>query len=460
MHTHGNAARRRRGVRGSLALLAGLGVLGACGSDLNVPEYNNPSLEDLENNPTPAGVKAAATGLLIGARADLTGRTGYIPMLGIVGREAYILDASDPRYINELLVGPLTNTGAFGAGIWTSRYANIRGANILLTATGKVAGFTDAQKEAIRGFAKTIQALDFLLVVNSRDVNGAPIDVNRPIDDLAPLESKAEVLARVAQLLDEGRAHLAAAGATAFPFNLSTGFAGFGTPATFIQLNRALRARVDVYRADYASAITSLGASFVSTGSPLTTGAYHTYGTGSDASNELATNLIYAHPSIVTDAELKPDLTVDNRVTAKVGPHPQPRTAFGVSSDKAFLLYPQPASRVPIIRNEELILLRSEARWFTGDKPGAMADLNFIRTTSGGLAAIAQPATDADYVTELLKQRRYSLLFEGHRWIDVRRFGRLASLPLDQPTHTRVAAFQIPASECQARNLTSPCTGS
>ncbi|HEU0054418.1 MAG TPA: hypothetical protein VFQ39_14620, partial [Longimicrobium sp.] len=257
-----------------LALLVALA--GACGSDLTVPEYNNPSLEDLENNPTPAGVKAAATGLLIGVRADMTGRTSYIALLGIVGREAYILDASDPRYINELLVGPLTNTGAFGAGVWTARYANIRGANILLSATDKVTGFSDAEKEAIRGFAKTIQALDFLLVINTRDVNGAPIDVNRPLSELAPLESKAEVLARVAQLLDEGRTHLAAAGALpAFPFALSTGFAGFNTPATFIRFNRALRARVDVYRGDYPSAVTSLSQSFVSTADALTTGVYN-----------------------------------------------------------------------------------------------------------------------------------------------------------------------------------------
>jgi hypothetical protein len=167
--------------------------------------------------------------------------------------------------------------------------------------------------------------------------------------------------------------------------------------------------------------------------------------------------VIYAHPSIVADAEHKPDATLDNRVLAKIQ-DVDPRSLSGVSSDKGFTLYPSNTSPVPIIRNEELILLRAEARWFTGDKPGAMADLNFIRTTSGGLAPIAQPATDAAFVTELLKQRRYSLLFEGgHRWIDARRFGRLGDLPLDAPNHIRIAAFQVPLSECQARNAPSPC---
>ena len=62
------------------------------------------------------------------------------------------------------------------------------------------------------------------------------------------------------------------------------------------------------------------------------------------------------------------------------------------------------------------------------------------------------------FITELLKQRRYSLMFEGgHRWIDARRFNRLGDLPLDQPTHIRIPAFQIPLSECQARDMASPC---
>ena len=214
---------------------------------------------------------------------------------------------------------------------------------------------------------------------------------------------------------------------------------------------------MDAYTQQYAAAITDLNASFVSTSAPLTLGVYNTYGSGSDAPNELASPVIYAHPSIVTDAEHKPDATLDNRVLTKIT-DVDPRSLSGVSSDKGFTLYPSNTSPVPIIRNEELILLRAEARWFTGDKPGAMADINFIRTTSGGLAPIAQPATDAAFVTELLKQRRYSLLFEGgHRWIDARRFGRLTDLPLDQPTHIRIAAFQVPLSECDARSLPSPC---
>jgi starch-binding outer membrane protein, SusD/RagB family len=274
---------------------------------------------------------------------------------------------------------------------------------------------------------------------------------------VGPFVDKATVFAHIIQLLDEGQAHLQAGGST-FPFSLSSGFAGFNTPASFLQFNRALRARVAAYSGNYTAALAALGASFVNPAGSLDLGTYHEYSPSSGLSNELNSNLIYARPALVTEAQLKGDATLDDRVLTKIGPHPSPRTTQGLSSDRAFLLYPTTSTPVPIIRNEELLLLRAEARWFTGDKPGAMADLNNVRTRSGGLDPIAQPATDADFVTALLYERRYSLLFEGgHAWIDARRFGRLNQLTRDVGTHVIVDAWSIPEAECLARNLTSPC---
>jgi hypothetical protein len=445
-----------RGMRRPVALLAFLAAAGACG-DLTVPDYNNPAVDEFINNPTPGAVRAAATGLQIGARVGLTERTGYVAMLGVVGREAYILDSSDPRYVSELLQGPLTNSGAFGAGMWTARYANIRNANLLLAALENVQGFSAAEAEAIRGWAKTWQALDFLLVINTRDINGAPIEVAGAFDETAPFATRAAVFQRIIQLLDEGRTHLQAGGG-AFPFSVGGGLAAFNTPTTFLQFNRALRARVAVYLGDYAGAITLFPQTFLSTSADLDRGAYHTYATSEGTGNDLSNVNNYARPALIADAETQSgSSTVDQRVLDKVGVHPSPRSQQGVSSDRQFLLYPDASSDLAIIRNEELILLRAEARWFTGDKPGAMADLNFIRTQSGGLAGIAQPATDAEFVTALLKERKYSLMFEGHRWIDARRFGRLESLGRDVASHIIVPRWSIPEAECLARELPSPC---
>jgi hypothetical protein len=237
---------------------------------------------------------------------------------------------------------------------------------------------------------------------------------------------------------------------------LSPGFADFATPTAFTRFNRALKARVEAYRTNYAAVLTALNGSFISTTAPLTLGAYHSYSTGSgDTQNFLfdpAGRAILAHPSIVTDAENQPGGSPDARLQAKVAQLPEVHTVQGISTDRVFTIYTSPNAPLPIIRNEELILLRAEARYFTGDQAGALTDINFIRTNSGGLAPRGPFTSNADFIAELLKQRRYSLLFEGgHRWIDTRRFGLLNTLPKALPTHNIFSRFPFPEAECLAR---------
>src|SRR5687768_5176287 len=97
-----------RGIKLSITLGAALIAVAIAGCDLDVPDLNNPGIDDLTDNPTPAGVTNAATGLLIGNRAGTAAANGYVAQLGILGREAYQLDPSDPRYVAELLGGSLS----------------------------------------------------------------------------------------------------------------------------------------------------------------------------------------------------------------------------------------------------------------------------------------------------------------------------------------------------------------
>jgi len=431
-------------------------LISAC-KDLVVPDYNDSSIDDLINNPTPTKVAQAAQGLLVGTRVGIAEQNGYVSLLGILGRESYNFDPADPRFITEMLIGPLDGgSPAFGGNLFADPYRDIRNANNLLAAVGKVAELTDVQKSAVRGFAETIQALDYLNVINTRDDLGAPLDVNiEPTAAPAPILSKAEIFAAISTLLDQGLTDLTAGG-TAFPFTLSPGFADFNTPTTFSRFNRALKARVEAYRTNYAAALTALTGSFLSTTAPLTLGAYHSYSTGSgDSPNALydpAGRAILAHPSIETDAERQPSGALDARVLAKVAHLPDVHTVQGISSDLVFTIYNSPSASLPIIRNEELILLRAEARYFTGDQAGALTDINFIRTNSGGLAPRGPFTSNADFIAELVKQRRYSLLFEGgHRWIDARRFNMLSTLPKALPTHNIFSRFPFPEAECLAR---------
>jgi starch-binding outer membrane protein, SusD/RagB family len=442
-----------------LALCA-MAVLGGCG-EMDVPDLNSPGLDSLQKNPTPSLIKSASTGLLIGHRAGMATQNGYVSMLGILGRESYVMDPADPRYVGEMLAGEGLDPGspAFGGNFWVNPYANIRNAHNVLDALEKVAGMTEAEKEATRGFAKTIQALDFLVIVNTRDTNPVPIDVNRPLtSELAPLENKGTVLAHIATLLDDGRAHLEAGGA-AFPFPLSRGFIGFDKPESFLRFNRAVKARVEVYRGRHDEALIALSQSFLDPAGPLDLGVFHAFGTGSgDTVNGLNSVNIYAHPSLRTDAETQADSDeLDARYVAKVRVLANPGTWQGLTSNLGFSMYIATNTiPVPIIRNEELLLLRAEAHIGRGNIPAAADDLNTIRTRSGGLAPRSDLTAD-NIVDELLHQRRYSLLLEGgHRWIDMRRHGRLNRLPLDVAGHRVHEHFPLPVAETDARE---PGTG-
>ncbi|MCI0435851.1 MAG: carboxypeptidase regulatory-like domain-containing protein [Gemmatimonadetes bacterium] len=109
----------------------------------------------------------------------------------------------------------------------------------------------------------------------------------------------------------------------------------------------------------------------------------------------------------------------------------------------------------------KLLLLRSEIRWNTGNRQGAVDDLNLVRVHAGGLensTLTASSSTDA-FVTELLYNRLYSLLWsQGTRWLDARRYGRLQQLPVDRPGDSRFENMIVPAAECDARMLPAPCT--
>jgi hypothetical protein len=163
--------------------------------------------------------------------------------------------------------------------------------------------------------------------------------------------------------------------------------------------------------------------------------------------------------SFDTDAPLKADGSKDNRFAAKIGVRPTRNapSGLGVSSSLGFNLYPAITTSLPIIRNEELMLLRAEALVATGNKAGALVLINSIRVNAGGLApsTLTAASADAAFVTEILLQKRYSLMLEGHRWIDMRRYGRLSELPRDLTSGVN-AHFVAKVQRCRRP---SACSG-
>ena len=437
----------------ALTLMSALAV-GACNFDLTNPNSPPP----IGPNATPDQVKSAAVGLLVALRVDVT---RWVLNNGILGREGYRLDTADPRFTTELLAGPLDpSNDAFGGGQWAAEFRAIQSGYAILNVIGS-AQIPTGQQEAARGFVHTMQAVAFLMVLNSHTQDSIPVDVNRSVSQpLAPFVSNDSAYKYVLSLLDSAKTELQAA--TAFSFDPGPGFVGFNTPATFLKVNRALAARVQAYRASpsapgvgctvcWDSVLTNLAASFIDPAAPLDIGAYHAYSTGNqDVTNGLsqdpASAIQLAHPMVKDSAEVQNLSTLpDRRFLAKVTDRksatatvPDTFSLACLKSALAWIRYPTPNSAIPLIRNEELFLLRAEANWFgaTGSKAQAVSDLNFIRQTSGNLAptTVTIASTDAAFVNALLHERLYSLLYEGHRWVDMRRYGRLNQVIIDRPT--------------------------
>lgn len=443
-------------MRTTLSAIVLLGTIAVAGcTDATIPDLNNPSIEGMTNNPTRAQVQALATGVVMGNRTSLGPQ---IRDLEIIGRDAYNLDAADPRWVSELLIQ--LDPGGFGAAHWTQRYRTIKGANVMIASVATASALSAAEKAAATGFAQTIKAYDLLSVVETRDVAGMAEDAGASTDELAPLLCRAPALARVSTLLDEAQTNLAAGGSS-FPFVLPSGFDGFNTPSSFIRFNRALKARAEIYRgpsdnAAYTRALTALGQSFVDTTASLDLGVYHVYSLAAgDVANPLyqdpATTNFRAHPSVRSQAEAG-DLRVARKTAIGTT-----KTYQGVGSDIIFTVYSGPTSPIPIIRNEELILLRAQANLGLNNLAAASRDINTIRVKSGGLAPRVH-ATVGDALNDLLQQKRYSLLFEsGSRWIDARLYGRLNQLPIDISGHRVHPNYDIPQDEVLARGGAATC---
>src|SRR6266581_6874629 len=130
-----------------IGAIATLLFVSAC-KDLVVPDYNNTSIEDLTASPTPIKIAQASQGLLVGTRVGIGEQNGYVSLLGILGRESYNFDPADPRFITEMLIGPLDGgSPAFGGNLFAAPYRNIRNGNLELAALTKVPLVADAEKE-------------------------------------------------------------------------------------------------------------------------------------------------------------------------------------------------------------------------------------------------------------------------------------------------------------------------
>lgn len=417
------------------------------------PDPNNTELNSVIQNPTPSDINTLVSGTLNGLRTDIN---LYFIDVSMVGREMYRFLSAEPRFTGDLLgkENAELDAGSFySTRPWAAYYTNIRMTNILIEAMGSnESTLTDAQKQGVLGFAKTIQAYQYLLALNLTNENGIRVQNQSDPNVVGELLTKSASLDLIATMLDDAVTNLNSAGGS-FLFGLPSGFDGFDTPAAFTEFNQALQARVAAYQEDWPGTLAALNNSFIDETASLELGVYHDFTTNpNDATNPLfadpqsgAGDSWVAHPSWRADAE-----GGDQRVTDKIADRTTTASLDGLTSDDGLSVYKSQTASIPIIRNAELLLLRAEAlaqRDGAGDLDAAESDLNVIRNAAGLTDYSRGAGGQADVIDEMLNQRRYELFFEGHRWIDMRRYDRLSQLPIDRTGDNVWVNFPIPENE-------------
>lgn len=432
-----------------VSLLAGGFV--AC-NPLKTEEVIDPNFSSVgavTNNASKAQLDALAIGQISAAR---NGISQYLQVVGTLGKEVFNFNTTESRWMTELNgLRPIDNS-AFYNQATTEFGLPVRQANITLAALDNTSSVTDVQKNGYRGLANTFKALSYLYMLNVQGSNGIRLSVEDPFNPSKAV-GYAESLAGIAKILDDGAAQLDQAGA-AFPFAMPASYAGFNTPATFKQFNRAIALRVAIYQNDFAKAATLLPQTFYSATGDLNAGPRHSFNaTSPDRPNPLLNTSTVRIVGVkeLLDAAEPGDRRIANKVTKQAAP-----LAFtsGVTYSTPYLtnLYTDVNGTVPIIRNEELVLIAAEIAAQQGNAAEATRNINIVRTAAG-LPAYTGATTKDALINAILKERSYSLFYEGHRWVDMRRYNKLNEIVLPVAGMKVLERLERPVAEVNWDNF-------
>ena len=431
-------------VKNIIWLAALLVVIPSCEVE-EIVDPNGPSAESFADGATSADLQLLVSGMQAVQRLDLE---FYFESVSLVGREYWDLNNIDPRYTAEILGKngvSLDNNGFLTTRAFAAKHRAMRNAHILIEAANN--GQIDAQaRNGYTGFAKTMLAYEKLLELNRQYENGIRVDTSDPENLGSYSSGYQDGLTGILGILDGGHDDLLAAGSD-FDFNLSSGFAGFDNPLQMAEANRALAARIQIYRGNMQGALNALNESFFDLAGDLSTGIYHSF---SPAANDALNPLFYVsgpeqdryaiHPTFLSDAEAG-----DQRVVNKTEDWGEEVTADELTGTHGFVPFDANTDMFPMIRNEELILIYAEAN-MTANPNLAVTAINMIRT-GAGLGNYTGNTDPTSLENEILHQRRYSLVGEGHRWVDMRRFDRLDELPIDRSGDIVHVQFPRPIAE-------------
>lgn len=419
--------------------------LASCTIDDQV-DPNAPSINSVAENATVQQLNLLVNGIESSMRGGLE---TYVAASGSIAREMYKFDA-DPRNTSDLLGRDgtqLDNNTFYLTAVYNTRYSAIKTANTLLDALDNTSIISETEKNGYRGFAQTVQALMYSMVLDYLGSNGIRFDVADP-ENLGPFLSESEARSAIMNLLDDALSNL---NSGSFVFNLTSGFSGFDTPSSFATFNRAVAARVASRGADYSTAMSMLQQSFYDPAGDFTVGPKHVYSLSSgDVQNSIFKPAGQSGDQLIVHNRFIENATNGDARLSKFRQRVTETSQDGLTGSHETAVYESNTSPIDMIRNEELIFIMAEARMQTGNMDGAVDLINVIRNNHG-LVNYDGGTSLQELSDEWLYQKSYSFWGEGQHMFDLRRYNRLndANLPIDRPGDLVHTQFPIPLTENQ-----------
>jgi hypothetical protein len=400
------------------------------------------------------GLQQAVTGLFGAMRYD---QFLYMIYTAGYGRDAMIFISFDAGFVTEIGGAQAPpNSDYYTTGVWNHEFTMAKQANEIVAALPKVPGYSPAQVAAVTGIMQTMKALNFMYTAETRDTLGVPIFTI--VDGIkSPPYCNKDVWQYIITLLDSGNANLNIAGATPLPVVLPDGFISVGTTAgpstvqgSFAAFNRALAGKANLelayaiarsspgtaptptsagapdkatlQRADsalLASALYNPAAIAPPVAGPFALdpfGVYHTYSAQSgDITNGVNQFVNQLAPmwDLVADVDTVNDLRWKHKFTpSPTNKQLAPYNAAAVPF--SFVPYATVAAPEPIVRAEELALVRAEIQLGLGNFPAAITLINTVHKQAGGFATDLSIAPTYTAVRDtLMKEIRISTVLEG-----------------------------------------------
>jgi starch-binding outer membrane protein, SusD/RagB family len=492
-------------------LTAGLAVVGLMGlaacKDTAVPNFRSPQI----NPESPSGIQFLVTGVVANTRADI-GQD--ILALSGMGREIGVFTPTDSRFITEWLGDGniIPNSDFYGGGGWSAEFLNAKDAEAIIQDVPKVTpAYSASDASLITGVMKTFEAYNMMLVAETRDTNGVPIfGFAAPPATPAPILCIKDVWQGIVAMLDSAEADLDAGAPGALPINLPPGYGAAsaagpsGTAGTFAGFNRALAAYAKLQYAYATTRVAGGGAAATPTtpGAPLmsalvsadsavhasslynpaaleppTAGnfsdplaVYHNYSaTSGDLDNPVTfavgqTTTVFVLDTVASEIAAGGDLRATKLIVNSSSPQSGagPTANAVAANDITVGFYQSAGSPIPIIRNEELVLIEAAIQLGEGNLANAVTSINAIRSQVGNVPPYAGALTYTAVRDQLLHEMRASNIGEPgeERMMAVRNYG----LQMQETTtwgatdkHTTLLPIPIQESGPRNGNITPSC---